>query len=125
MISKTQSIKINGAEYPMAWGKLALARYSSIPIEQRNLIGPARLAQIIWSAYRGVVHPYSSWEPILGFIVESSESDANAIDIAIGAILPEPQSDKDKEKKPVKEPSESEKKSGLIESEPLQEGVSG
>ena len=44
MTQPTQSIKLGGVDYPMAWGKMAIARFRSIPPAQRNLVGPAQLA---------------------------------------------------------------------------------
>jgi hypothetical protein len=125
MIQPTQSIKFNGLDYPLAWGKLAIARFRSIPPQQRNLVGPAQLAQILWAAYRGVVHPFPSWEHVFGVVVELSEANSAAIDAAVAAVLPEAEPKQaDADDKSAKEPSDAEKKSSSSASEPLPDAAS-
>lgn len=120
MIQPEKAIKLGGIEYPIAWGKLAIARFRSIPPQQRNVVGPAQLAQITWAAYRGVAHPFPSWEHVFAVIAELGEAESSAIDSAVASILPDPEPKQDDaDAKPAKEPTDAEKKSNSTVSGPL------
>lgn len=119
-------MKINNVEYPLAWGNLALFRFRSIPEAARNVVGPAQLAQFVWAAYKGITHPFPTWEHVLAGICELNEADLAALSEEMLSKLPEPDP---KAAKPVesnvKEPSDAEKKSGSIPPEPSPAAVSG
>jgi len=107
-------LKISGIEYPLAWGNLAMFRFRSIPAAQRNVVGPAQLAQLVWAAFKGVQHPFPSWEHVLAAIADLTPADYEALDAALAAALPAPEPDAGKaDSKAEPEPSNAEKKSGL------------
>lgn len=122
----TCGIRISGHEYPMVWGNLALHRFRSIPVAQRNVIGPAQIAQFAWAAYKGVTHPFPTWEHAFAAIAELPEPDFEALAAAVVAVLPEPtEKPANASEKPEKEPSDAEKKSGSRVSEPSPVAASG
>ena len=91
-------------------------RFRSIPAAQRNVVGPAQLAQLAWAAFKGVQHVFPSWEHALVALSELSPADYEALDAAVAAALPEPEPSNgaEPEVKPQAEPSDAEKKSGSI-----------
>ena len=116
-MSKTH--KIGGVEYPLAWGNLALFRFRSIPAEHRNVAGPAQMAQFIWSAYKGTVHPFPTYEHVLAACADMQEADYIAVCESVVSLLPAPAA-QDHADAPAaaKEPSDGEKKSSSSKSEP-------
>jgi hypothetical protein len=117
--------KLGGVEYPLAWGNLALFRFRSIPAAQRNVVGPAQMAQFLWAAYKGISHPFATWEHVLAAVSELSEADFAAISEDMVAKLPEPeQSPENATESPAKEPAEAEKKSTSTQPEPSPAAVS-
>jgi len=115
------TVKIAGIDYPLAWGNLAMFRFRSIQPNSRNLVGPAQLAQLLWAAFKGVQHPFATWEHVLAAIAELSQADYEAVDSAMASALPavETKPDDAPEAKPAAELSTAEKKSGLTETAPL------
>lgn len=115
------TVKLAGLPYPLAWGKLALFRIRSIPVEQRNVVGPALLAQIAWCAYKGVQHPFPTWEHVFAALAELSEQDYEKFDTCLASHLPAPekQAENAEAATTAKEPSDAEKKSNSTASEPL------
>ncbi len=123
----SSSFKLNGVEYPLVWGNLAMFRFRSIPFAQRGVVGPGQLAQLIWSAYKGVQHPFPTWEHVLAAIADLSSAEYEAIDVAMAAALPaveETAKADAKDAKPEPESSPAEKKSNSTVNEPSPGGGS-
>jgi hypothetical protein len=120
------TVKIAGIDYPLAWGNLAMFRFRSIQPTSRNLVGPAQLAQLLWAAFKGVQHPFATWEHVLAAIAELSEADYAAVDSAMASALPavETKAEDEQESKTKAEPTDAEKKSGLTVIEPSPAAVS-
>lgn len=116
-------MKLNGIEYPLSWGNLAMFRFRSIPFAQRGVVGPGQLAQLIWSAYKGVQHPFPTWEHVLAAIADLSSAEYEAIDVAMAAALPAVEEGA-KDAKPEPEVSPAEKKSSSTVTEPSPGGGS-
>lgn len=127
MHTKTAVVKLgNVAEYPLAWGNLAIHRFRSIPSEQRGVIGSAQLAQLAWAAYGGVRLPFATWEHVLAVICELSAEDYGKIDDAVASVLPDPEPVKPGAKAIVEpEPSDAEKKSASTVNTPSPVAASG
>lgn len=113
-------MKLGGFDYPLVWGNLALFRFRSIPFAQRGVVGPAQLAQLLWSAYKGIQHPFPSWEHVLSAISDLTSEQYDAIDRAMADALPAVEESKEtqSEKTLAKEPSDAEKKSDSIGTAP-------
>ena len=114
------TIKLAGIDYPLAWGNLAMFRFRSIQPNSRGLVGPAQLAQLLWSAFKGVQHPFATWEHVLAAIAELSQADYEAVDSAMASALPavDTKAEDTQDAKPKAEPTDAEKKSGSTVSAP-------
>lgn len=119
MHTKTATAKLGPiAEYPLAWGNLAIHRFRSIPGEQRGIVGPGQLAQLTWAAFAGVRLPFATWEHVLAVIAELPSAEYEALDAAVASVLPDPEPKPvQSDEKPTPEPSDAEKKSNLTASE--------
>jgi hypothetical protein len=122
MITPPIVVKIEGRDYPLAWGNMAKFRFASIPYAQRALAGPSFLTQLVWAAYAGgVSHPYATWEHLAPAVANLELAAYNALDEAMSAALPPPpvKTEGEPESAPVAEPTDAEKKSDSIANGPL------
>lgn len=90
MSNATTMHKIGKVDYPVAWGNLAMFRFRSIPEAQRGVVGPAQLAQFVWAAYKGVVHPFPTWEHTFAAMADMDDSALAALSEDVVSKLPEP-----------------------------------
>ncbi len=112
MILPAITVKLEGRDYPLAWGNMAKFRFASIPAAQRALGGPSFLTQLVWAAFAGgVAHRYATWEHLAPIVAELGVDAYNALDEAMSSALPPPPEVKADDSAPVAEPTEAEKKS--------------
>lgn len=120
------NVKLAGIAYPIAWGNLAERYFYSIPREERELTGPATLAQLLWASYRGIKRPFKTWHEVMAALAELSDEDYAALDECMAAHLPvvkEPaKTGADSPASPAPELTEEEKKSGLTKPAPSPAG---